>query len=338
MESFNKFLNREKLNIGIDIGSYAVKAAALYKDNLKLKKVAFTRVEHIGSKESLVKAIKETASKISTLNKEVNIAVSGPSVIVRFIELPRMTENELHNAITFEAEKYIPFNIDDVIIGHHLLIPRLGDETKMLVLAVAARRDLINERLSLLDQAGLSVGVLDVAALANFNAFVAASKRKKDEVVALVDIGARATEISVIDGETLHFTRSIQLGGNDITKALSDSLSIDLKGAENMKMKPAKKAAEVNEKTEGILHNIIEEIRLSFSYYENQSGKSVQRVYLTGGSSKITNLRNMFKENIGIEASSWDATECLELDPSIDSQQVASVKDHLGVAIGLALR
>ena len=340
MGSYSKFLKREKLNIGIDIGSYAVKAVAISKekDNLKLKKIACVKVGLISSKEGLIKATKEAASRVNAFMRDVNIAISGPSVIIRFIELPRMTENELRNAISFEAEKYIPFNIEEVTIGHHLLIPRLGDENKMLVLAVAAKKDLINERLSLLSEAGLSAGVLDVASLANFNAFTIRSKRKKDEVVALVDIGARATEVSIIEENTLHFTRSIQLGGNNITKVLSDTLSMDLKGSENIKISPTGREAEVNEKMEGVLHNIIDEIRLSFSYYENQSGKSIQRAYLTGGSSKIASFNIMFKEHMGIEVSSWDATEGLELDPSITSQQIDSIKDQLGVAIGLALR
>jgi type IV pilus assembly protein PilM len=341
MKLFNRFaLQGKKNRIGVDIGSCSVKAIELSgeRDNLKIKNLAYVKVEDPDSKDSFVQAVKESAARANILNKEVNIAVSGPSVIVRFIELPYMNKEELRNAITFEAEKYIPFNINEVIIEYQLLIPRLGDENKMLVLLVAAKKDIINQRLALLKESGLSARVLDLASFANVNAFLARAKRKKDEIVALIDIGAKATDINIVDGDILYFARSIQLGGNDVTKVLSDALSVDLKKAEDIKVNPADKTPEVSEKIEPVLHNIIDEIRLSFSYYENQSGKSIQKVYLTGGSAKIINFYGMLKDNLGVDIVPWDPAEGMELDPAVDNKLVDSIKDQLGVAIGLALR
>lgn len=341
MSLFNKLLKPNKTHIGVDIGSYAIKAVELSKekDNFKIKNLAYVKVENPGSRDSLLQAIKESANKANILNKEVNIAISGPSIIVRFIELPRMTGDELRNAISFEAEKYIPFSSDEVIIDHQLLIPHLGDENKMLVLLVAAKKDLITERLNLLNEAGLSAGILDVSSFANINAFLlGGTSRKMDKIAALVDIGAKATDINIIDGDILYFTRNIQLGGNDITKVLSDARSVDLNSAEDMKVNPSLKASLVNEAIKPILHNIIDEIRLSFSYYENQSGKSIEEVFLTGGSSKVSNFYNMLKENLGVAVVPWNITEHMELAASVDNQLVDSIKDQLGVAIGLAAR
>lgn len=342
MKPFSKWklLKREKDHIGIDIGSYAIKIVELSgeKGILKIKNINYEKIENPDSKDSLVQAIKRSASRANILDKEVNIAVSGPSVIVRFIELPIMSENELQTAISYEAEKYIPFSIDDVIIDHQLLIPRLGDEKKMLVLLVVAKKDLIAERLNLLIEAGLSVGVFDVVSCANVNAFLMGTERKKDEITALVDMGAKATDINIIDGDVLYFTRSTQIGGRDITKVLSDALFVDLKSAEKIKIDPGENVSEVSEKINPILNNIIDEIHLSFSYYENQSGKSIERVCLTGGNSRIANFCNMLKENLGIEVELWDAIGHIELDSSIDNRFVASIKDQLGVALGLALR
>jgi type IV pilus assembly protein PilM len=339
MKLFTKLSKRAENRIGIDIGSYAIKIVELSreKDNLRIKNFAYEKVEDPGSKDSLMQAIKRAVDRANILNKEVNIAVAGPSVVVRFVELPRMSENELKAAIPFEAEKYIPFNIEEVVIDHQLLIPRLGEENKMLVLLVAAKKDLINERLSILNEAGLSVGILDVVSCANFNAFLMGRKRKKEEITALIDIGAKETDIDIIDEDALYFTRSIQLGGSDITKVLSDALSMDLNSAENIKINPGK-TSEVSAIINPVLNNIIDEIRLSFSYYENQSGKSIEKVYLAGGSSKVINFREMFNENLGIEIVPWDPTEGMELDPTIDAQLITSIKDQLGVAVGLALR
>lgn len=340
MKLFTKLPKYVESHVGIDIGSYAIKVVELSreKDNLRIKNLAYEKVEDPGSKDSLIKAIKRAIDRANILNKEVNVAVAGPSVVVRFIELPRMSENELKAAIPFEAEKYIPFNIEEVVIDHQLLIPHLGEENKMLVLLVAAKKDLIIERLNLLNEAGLSVGILDVVSCANFNAFLMGRKRKKEEIAALIDIGAKAIDINIIDGDVLYFTRSIQLGGNDITKVLSDALSMDLNSAENIKINPADKTSEVSEIINPVLNNIIDEIRLSFSYYENQSGKSIEKVYLAGGSSRVINFRETLNENLGVEIVPWDPTEGMEFDPTIDAQLITSIKDQFGAAIGLALR
>lgn len=339
LDKFNKLL-KKKNRIGMDIGSYAIKAVELAeeKENLKIKNLAYEKIASPDSKECLVLTIKEAANKANALNKEINISVSGPSVIVRFIELPHMNPDELKNAIIFEAEKYIPFSITETIIDHQLLIPRFGDEKKMLVLLVAAKRDFIAERLGLLEEAGLSAGVLDVTSFANINAFLRGTKRRRDEITALVDIGAKATDINIIEQDILYFTRSIQIGGNDITKMISDAFAIDLKSAENLKINPGDKESEFIEKVNPVLNNIVDEIQLSFSYYENQSGKNIERVYLTGGSSRIMNFYNVLREGLGVEALPWDPIGDIKLDPSIDNKTADSIKDQLGVAIGLALR
>lgn len=330
----------EKSHVGIDIGSYAIKAVELSKgkDNLKIKNFSYVELEGPDSEDNLARAIKESAAKTNIINKQVNIAISGTSVVVRFIELPHMSDEELKNAVPFEAEKYIPFNIEEVIIDHQLLIPRLGGENKMLVLLVAAKKSIVNERLKLISAAGLSAGILDVASFANVNAFLNSANRAKDGIIALVDMGAKATDINILDGDKLSFSRSIQQGGNDITKALSDALSVDLKTAEDIKINPGDRAGEVDEKIDSILRNIIDEIHLSFSYYENQSGKTLERVLLAGGGSRIKNFSSLLKESLGIDAAPWDPTESMELDASADRQSLDAIKEQLGVAIGLALR
>jgi type IV pilus assembly protein PilM len=339
MKLLNQFLAPKRSHIGIDVGSHAVKLvelSAAEKGAFKIKNVGYARIENPASREGQVQAIKECAAKTNFHNKEASVAVSGPSVIVRFIELPRMTPDELRNAIPFEAEKYIPFSRSEVTIDHQLLIPRLGNNL-MLVLLVAVKKEVISERLGLMSGAGLPTGILDVSSFANVNAFLANTAGRNDEIRALIDIGAKGMDINIVDGDVLYFTRSIQIGGDDITKSLSEVMSIDLKSAEEMKVKPGDKAAEVSEKIEPVLRNMIDETRLSFSYYENQSGKNIGKVYLTGGSARIANFCTMYKDNLGIDTELWDPTARMEVDQAISSQ-VAGMKDQLGVAIGLALR
>jgi type IV pilus assembly protein PilM len=270
-------------------------------------------------------------------NKDVNIAVSGSSVVIRFIELPRMNEDELKNAIIFEAEKYIPFSINEVIIDHQLLIPHLGDN-KMLVLLIAAKKNVVNERLELINKAGLSVNILDVASLANVNSFFMTAKKGKDEIVALINIGAKATDINIVSGEILYFTRSIQIGGDDLTKSVAEAMSLGFKEAEELKINPGDKAGEVGEKTKTVLHTIVDEIHLSFSYYENQSGRDIEKVYLGGGGAKSINMREMLQEGLDVNVELWGPLMSMAVEPLVNKQLVELLKHQMGTAVGLALR
>lgn len=340
MGLFSAFIKTGKDHVGIDIGSYAVKVVELVreKDIFRVKGMGYAKVKKADYTEGLLEAIKESVSMAGIApNKDVNIAVSGSSVVARFIELPRMSEDELKNAIIFEAEKYIPFSINDVILGHQLLVPHLTDN-KMLVLLIAAKKDVINERLDIINKAGLPVNIIDVASFACVNAFLMTADRKKDEAAAIINIGAKGTDISIVSDGTLYFTRSIQVGGNDLTKALSDSLSLDPKEAEELKVNPGEKAHEAGEGIKAALYTIADEIRLSFSYYENQSGRSIARLYLDGGAAKGANICNTLHERLDVDVELWDPLASMAIEPSTGKELADSVKYQMSAAIGLALR
>ncbi|MBL7070662.1 MAG: type IV pilus assembly protein PilM [Candidatus Omnitrophica bacterium] len=329
----------EVSQIGLDIGSQAIKYVELSKerDGLKIKNLFYKKIS-APYNDNRLSALKEVIFKTKITGKEVNTALSGPSVVVRFIELPHMTPEELKNAIPFEAEKYLPFTIDEVFIDHQLLQPRIGTENKMRVLLAAAKKAAVYERAKMIAEAGLSIGMLDIASFANVNAFLNSADRDKAGASALIDIGATATDINILDEGILYFSRVIQLGGNDITKSISEAMSVDLAAAEDMKLNPGARSDKVDEKMKAILHNIIDEVRLSFSYYENQSGKGIESAFLTGGGARINEVSGLFKETLDIEVAQWDPIAGMEIDPAIDKELLSRIKDQLGVAIGLALR
>ncbi|MBU4375894.1 MAG: type IV pilus assembly protein PilM [Candidatus Omnitrophica bacterium] len=340
MGLFSAFIKTGKDHIGIDIGSHSVKTVELVKekDIFRIKNMGYARVKKANSAESLLEAISESVSmaKIAP-NKDVNVAISGSSVVVRFIELPRMNEDELKNAIIFEAEKYIPFSVNDVIIDHQLIIPHLADN-KMLVLLIAAKKDVINERLEIINKAGLSVNIIDVVSLAGVNAFLTTAGRKKDEVAAIINVGAKGTDISIVSDDTLYFTRSVQIGGNDLTKALSDSLSLGQKEAEELKVNPGERAREVSECVKTVLYTIADEIRLSFSYYENQSGRNIGRIYLSGGTAKGMNIGDILHERLDVDVELWEPSVSMAMESPIKKELADSLKYQMSTAIGLALR
>ncbi len=329
----------DKSTIGIDVGSYAIKLVELVRerDKVKIKNLAYKRTDGL-SDDRLPRVLKELVDAAKITNKQVNTAVSGPSVVIRLVELPRMSKDELKNSIPFEAEKYIPFNIDEVVLDHQLLQPHMGVENKMLVLLVAAKKDSVRDRVKMMGAAGLTVELLDVGSFANVNAFFNGTGKKVQGVSALIDIGASSTDINILDEGILYFSRNIQLGGNSLTKVLSDNMSLDFNAAEEMKLNPGARSAEIEEKVHPVLHNIIDEVRLSFSYFENRSGKGIEKAFMAGGGGRMRRMTEMFKDNLGVEAEQWDPAAGIEIDPAVDGRLYSAVRDQLGIAIGLALR
>lgn len=326
---------KDKIKIGLDVGSYSIKYAKLSLDKdgkYKLVKYGLYPVnKNAGGKlvDTLSLAVKEMGEK------NVNVAVSGPSVVVRYIQLPKMKKEELNTSIQFEAEKYIPFNINDVILDHHILDPNIAGKTKILL--VAAKKDMINGRIDLLQKAGLNINLIDADSFALINAFIfTMADQKSEKIMAVINIGEKQTNVNIILKELPYFTRDFQMGGGDITKAISEKMNIDIAAAQKLKENPESKLTEVSEITKPILSSLADEIRLSLSYYENQFGNSVDEVYISGGAHKQQGFIESLNTNLGLTCQLWDPIKAFSTD--IKKEELEKVKHELPVAIGLALR
>jgi type IV pilus assembly protein PilM len=187
------FLSKPKSIVGIDIGSSSVKAVEL------LVKPKGLELLHVGAAPlapeaivqgaflnsgAIVEAVSEAVSNAGIKTKQVATAVSGHSVIVKKISLPSMTREELEESIRWEAEQYIPFDINEVNLDFQILESGSSDG-QMDVLLVAAKKDLIDDYVAVLTEAGLSAQVVDVAAFAVANSFTKNHDAEPDEVVAL---------------------------------------------------------------------------------------------------------------------------------------------------------
>jgi type IV pilus assembly protein PilM len=320
---------------GLDIGNSYVKAVQLTgKDNdLVLSAFDIAKVEE--KLEGQRKALESVAKKLSI--KEVNISVSGPWTVVRYIELPKMTYDELKSSMKFEAEKYIPFSIKDVILDCQII--ETTPKGKIKVLLAAAKKDMIAERVNLLEKAGLSVSLIDCDAFAVSNAFVFAYPEiPASETIALMNVGERFTTLNILRANILQFTRELQVGGWDFAKAISEKMNIDMKAASELKEDPKAKLDDVIEISTPVIAHIAEEVRLSLSYYENQMGAAVDRIYAGGGLSSFPKLSDLLKEAVGMECLQWDPTKRLGLGQGVQKDSLEGVKYQLTVAVGLAMR
>lgn len=339
----NKFL-KEKFSFGLDIGSYTAKLVILESGEDKTELCDFylepTQPELAAALKGIVQYLAK--KNIYSINKcKMNISLSGSSIIIRYVSFPKMNSDELRQSLKFEAQKYIPFSIEEVNLDSYILRENLPDN-KMLVMLAAAKKELINKRLEVIKGAGMKINIIDIDSLALINAFnfnYFQDNSLKTKTIALLNIGAVLSNINILENGMPGLSRDIQIGSNNFTQKIQDLLGIDYKSAEEIKLKPCEeKLAKVSSAVESVLSNLAREIRVSFDYYESQSTSSVAKIFLSGGGSRFLGLKDMLANLLGIEVEYWDPLAKINISADIDSQKTKSISGQLAVAVGLALR
>lgn len=325
--------------VGLDIGSYAIKVVSLKKEGDKNILTAYNiKKIPLEAKESdTKKLIAETFDEIDLHPEDVNLGFSGPSVIVRFIDLPKMNKEQLASALNFEAEKYIPFNVNEVMMDFIILgdSPEAG---KMKVLLAAAKKDLIESRVALMDELGMSIKILDIDSLAAFNAFTAAHP-VEDKGSAFFHFGHSQTDVLISVGKDPCFMRQVQIGGRDIDNAISKDLGVPMDKAEELRLNAEGEEREsVDQAAYSILDDIVREMQLSFGYFENRYGASISNVYCSGGMMFQENTIKYLASKTGYELKQWNPVAEMTLADHILKEDIDKVGSQLAVSVGLALR
>jgi len=321
---------------GIDIGTSGVKLIELQekKGKLELLRCAVNVV----SGEDVKTSLKDLLALSKLSSRAVNISLSGPSVIVRYIEMPPMKKEELRSAIKFEGGRYIPFNINEAILDCAVL-DKSPSGAANRVLLVAAKKDRVNACMEMFKEIGLDIASIDVDAMAVLNSFQRLGlENEKESVYAMINIGARFSNMNIVSKGCPYFTRDILWGGMDLTNRIKEQLALRPDEAEALKRDPGDRKTETAGAMMPALEKFISEIRMSFDYFETQFDKSVERLYISGGASYLFNMRGFLKENLGIEAVLWNPFEGIKiLDGPVDKSLMNSPA-QFAAALGLALR
>jgi len=282
---------------------------------------------------------KEIAKKFLDLGFYISFA--GPATVTRYVTMPKMEEAEFRQALKFEAQKYIPFSVSEINLDGCILRGSLPDN-KMLVLVAAVKKEAAEQRLKLLQEAGLSANIIDLDAIAlanGFNYISATDDFLKQKAYALLDVGASAASLAILEAGALVLSRDIHIAGNAITQKIMDACGVDFKAAEQLKIHPEPPAADkLNAALESVTANLAGEIRTSFDYYESQSSSVVSRIFLSGGAAKFAGLKDALANFLSIEVEYWDPVQGLRLAANIASAELKEVSAQLAVAVGLALR
>jgi type IV pilus assembly protein PilM len=348
-------LFRSKSIIGLDIGSSCVKAVELTGSPSAYRLVgygyaplppeaivqgSFMNAPEIGN------AVREAYAQLRTRTTHVAASVSGHSVIVKRISLPAQSEQELEETIGWEAEQYIPFDINEVNVDHQIL---RSDEAsgQIDVLLVAAKKDLIDDYRSVISDAGLTLSVVDVDAFAVGNMYEHCYEPDDDSVTALVDIGASVININVMQGRVPAFTRDITTGGNQYTEQIQKTLGISFEEAERIKIggRPGEVSKEVvpqevQDAIREVSDQLLGEIHRSLDFYRATGGNArLERVVLCGGAASIPGLDRLVAEKLELAVELADPFRRIEIASSAgDEPLIRDMGPALCVALGLAMR
>jgi type IV pilus assembly protein PilM len=337
--------------VAIDIGSSTVKLVQLRETkgayhlvNLGLAYLPPEAIvdNSIMDSSAVVEAIRNLVESHKVKTKNVATSISGHSVIIRKIQLPIMTEEELESSIQWEAEQYIPFEISEVNLDFQILGTDPRDPSQMNVILVAAKKDFVSDYVAVFKESGLNPVVMDVDCFAVENAFEANYGFAEEEIVALVNLGASAVNVNVLKDGISVFTRDIQVGGNLLNEELQKRLGLSSEDAEKAKLGKAVSAtaAAIAEVMLDASENLAQEVQRSLDFFAATSAdEKINKIFITGGVAKVRMVREAIERRIGVEVEVINPFRQVAVnEKNFDLEYVDSVGPIFTVAAGLAMR
>ena len=343
-------------SLGLDIGSSSVKIMELAEEpktgRQRLTAFGMARLPPeaivdgaVMNAGAIVDAIKDLIQKHRIKTKHVVAGVSGHSVIIKRVNLPAMSDEELEESIQWEAEQYIPFDINDVYLDVQRVQTVADDPGQMEVLLVAVRKELVNEYQALIQQAGLIPAVIDVDAFALANMFEANYDEPSD-TIAMVNVGASNINIHVLRRGVSAFTRDVNMGGRQFTEEIQRTLNISYEEAEALKVGGDERDAHavVPEEIERVLSSVGDtlatEIHRSLDFYlSTSSDTQLSRIYLSGGASRTPGLARAISNLTNLPTEVVDPLRRLQVDErTFNPAFLNDAGPQAAVVVGLALR
>lgn len=343
---------KSKSVVGLDVGSSVVKAIEITLEGPEPVITGYSRVE-IPPGGNVADAVSEAFKAGRFKSKRVVTSVSGQSVVVRYVPMMKMDESELKQAIRFETDKYLPFELDEVVLDCQPLRrnPSAGtgedvvNDQQMTVLLAACKKGAIEDRVQLVYGQGLMPIAIDIDLFALANAWELCGLPEEEmeagqqKAIALVDVGATRTSINVLCGGETCFSREINIGGGDMTQAVARRLGVEAFEAEAIKRASEAHEIEVNSAIQPVLEDLVSELSLSLDYVEHHEGVQVEEILLSGGGMLAPGAAAYIEQATARTARAWNPLEGLRIDPNrVDVEELEAWAPTLVVALGLASR
>ena len=336
--------------VSLDIGSHSVKVCQMTQTDkdyvvMSLGSVVLPvgAVEDgmLQEPELVAEEITKLIKNLKIKQKKVAISISGYSVIVKKINLAVMDDATLEEYIQNEVGQYIPFDIEDVYLDYQDLKTQTEEYDRTDVMLVAAKKDVVNEYLAMLNSIGLHVVIVDVDGFALENIYEA--NFETDENVALVDIGATKMSINIIADGTSVLARDVVVGSRQLTDQIQNRFGLAVEEAEELKI--GKTAAEdMQEELGEILTNTCTQWALEIKkaidlYYTNYPENPLSKMVLSGGGARVKGLDKFLNEEIGIPVEIFNPFEKISADSkNIDFEYLRQIAPEMAISTGLAIR
>jgi type IV pilus assembly protein PilM len=340
--------SRAKTTVALDIGSGLIKLVAVTHGSGEpvLTKVAYTSVVDDAIVEGEIMdpgivsdAIKGLMASAGVKTRSVVIAVGGRDVIIKKISMDRMKEAEAREVIRWEAEQHVPFDMENVELDFQILDPE-GEGLQMTVLLVAAKRELVENKIALLNEVGLQPGIIDVDAFALHNAFEINYPDAMNGVVALVNIGHEMTNINILEEGIPVLTRDLPVGTRRFREDMQRERGLSAEEADQLLQ-----GFERSDVLDPFLETRGEELAVgieragAFLQSASRSASGIARIYTTGGGGRIPGLNRVLADRLRLPVELANPLEKLRVAEGVfDTMNVDEVAPLLMLPIGLALR
>ena len=345
------FLKQKDGFVAFDIGSSSVKMveAAVDKNGWRLLNVGILDLPRgavqnnmIVDSGAVVDAVRRLIQEKGVKSNKVISAVPGRAVIMKKFQLPVQQAEELEANVEFEANKVIPENLENVNLDYQIL-NYLEDGSKMEILLVAVRKEIVTSYTDVIEQAGLTPSVMDVDYFAMESMYETNYEpHPGGEVIGLVHIGSRYTSINILSNGISTFTGDLPVGGEEFTGELQRNLQIANEAAETLKISgilEGKKHADIGALLRPSLESLAEDIHRTISLYGAvASDEGIRTIYVTGGGAKVHGLCGVMEEKLGVPVQLADPFRGFSLENSIDRDYLTEAASQLGVGVGLAIR
>ena len=351
--------------IGLDIGSHSIKLVGLKMTSKGpfLTCLGMKEIPPNSDKEdvnTLVENLKTLVKEVGLKTKKVNLTISASGVHINRISIPSLPKAELKEAVRWEIKDSLPYPVETAEIVFHILNEHVEDGVKKLdLLTVACPKQLIDRTLSIAERAGLQPIHLDVAPFALWNILLAWDQIKKEETVALIDMGAEKTGIYLFKDRTLQFTREVTPAGADITRAIIEGIGssgspellyeraegikreagIPLESYQERGIDPSTSLSKIAFLVRPVMEKLAAEIGRSLEYFRNLfNGEKIDRVLLIGGSANLKNMVSYLSKELRLPVEHFNPLKKILFDSKkIEAQLLDQMGGNFAIAAGIAL-
>ena len=355
--------------VGMDVDRGALKAVQLARGGgrFSLQHVGYRKLPpgaveegEVTDHDLLAAEIRELWSSHSFKGKSVLLGISNQRVVVRILEFPRMSPEDLGGVISFEAQEQIPMPLDEAVMDHMVLGPREEGSDLDRVLVVAAQRSMIERYTSAIRAAGLRPAGVDVKGLALTRSVLTAGEQPESEgAVLLLDVGSEMTNLVVTQEGAPVLTRFLQIGSTFFTSLIAETAGLTEDEAEKQLMNPRVRLGYDAEKTEGEdegetdpaldydvrraledgAQTLAEDVQRSVEYHYSQpDAREVSRAFISGEGALVAGMEGYLGELLSVPTERGSPLSRLSGNRSnVTDEQLGVMEPVLAVAIGLAL-